>query len=43
VFDNVVAAGAVLGGAQSWREQSGNGIALATGFAAATQILEGAS
>jgi glycerol-3-phosphate dehydrogenase subunit B len=42
-FDNVVAAGAVLGGAQPWREQSGNGLALATGFAAATQILEGAS
>jgi glycerol-3-phosphate dehydrogenase subunit B len=43
VFDNVVAAGAVLGGAQPWREQSGNGLALATGFAAASQILEGAS
>lgn len=42
-FDNVFAAGAVLGGAEPWREQSGNGIALASGFAAASQILEGAS
>jgi glycerol-3-phosphate dehydrogenase subunit B len=42
-FDNVFAAGAVLGGAQPWREQSGNGLAVATGFAAASRILEGAS
>jgi glycerol-3-phosphate dehydrogenase subunit B len=43
VFENLVAAGAVLGGAEPWREGSGNGLALATGFAAATEILEGAS
>jgi glycerol-3-phosphate dehydrogenase subunit B len=42
-FANVVAAGAVLGGALPWREHSGNGLALATGFAAASHILEGAS
>jgi glycerol-3-phosphate dehydrogenase subunit B len=42
-FDNVVAAGAVLGGAEPWREQSGNGLALATAFAAASHVLEGAS
>jgi glycerol-3-phosphate dehydrogenase subunit B len=43
VFGNVFAAGAVLGGAEPWREQSGNGLALATGFAAASEILEEAS
>ncbi|MGZ5353302.1 MAG: glycerol-3-phosphate dehydrogenase subunit GlpB [Actinomycetota bacterium] len=43
VYGNLVAAGAVLRGAEPWREQSGNGIALATGFAAASEILEGAS
>ncbi len=42
-FANLFAAGAVLGGAEPWREQSGNGLALATGFAAAAQILEEAS
>lgn len=42
-FDNLFAAGAILGGAQPWREQSGNGLALATGFAAASNILEEAS
>jgi glycerol-3-phosphate dehydrogenase subunit B len=40
VFGNVFAVGAVLGGAEPWREQSGNGLALATGFAAASEILE---
>jgi len=43
VFGNVFAVGAVLGGAEPWREQSGNGLALATGFAAASEILEEAS
>jgi len=43
VFGNVFAVGAVLGGAEPWREQSGNGLALATGFAAASKILEEAS
>lgn len=42
-FDNLFAAGAILGGAEPWREQSGNGLALATGFAAASNILEEAS
>jgi glycerol-3-phosphate dehydrogenase subunit B len=43
VFANLFAVGAVLGGAEPWREQSGNGLALATGYAAASKILEGAS
>jgi glycerol-3-phosphate dehydrogenase subunit B len=43
VYDNVYAAGAALGGAEPWREASGNGISIATGFAAAQAILEGAS
>jgi glycerol-3-phosphate dehydrogenase subunit B len=43
VFGNVFAVGAVLSGAEPWREQSGNGLALATGFAAASEILEEAS
>ncbi|HZP91003.1 MAG TPA: glycerol-3-phosphate dehydrogenase subunit GlpB [Actinomycetota bacterium] len=42
-FDNLFAAGAVLAGAEPWRERSGNGLALATGFAAASHILEDAS
>jgi glycerol-3-phosphate dehydrogenase subunit B len=42
-FPNLFAAGAVLGGAEPWREGSGNGLALATGFAVASHILEGAS
>jgi glycerol-3-phosphate dehydrogenase subunit B len=37
--ENLHAAGAILAGAVPWREQSGNGIALATGYAAATAIL----
>jgi anaerobic glycerol-3-phosphate dehydrogenase len=36
----VHAAGATLAGAEPWREASGNGISLATGFAAAQAILE---
>jgi glycerol-3-phosphate dehydrogenase subunit B len=40
VFDNVHAAGAILAGAVPWREGSGNGISLATGYAAASAILE---
>ncbi|HZP90116.1 MAG TPA: glycerol-3-phosphate dehydrogenase subunit GlpB [Actinomycetota bacterium] len=42
-FHNLFAAGAVLAGAEPWRERSGNGLALATGFAAASHILEDAS
>jgi glycerol-3-phosphate dehydrogenase subunit B len=40
VFDNLHAAGAILAGAVPWREGSGNGISLATGYAAASAILE---
>ncbi|MFN2467078.1 MAG: glycerol-3-phosphate dehydrogenase subunit GlpB [Gaiellaceae bacterium] len=43
VFDNLYAAGAMLAGAVPWREGSGNGISLATGYAAASAILERAS
>ncbi|MGH9186954.1 MAG: glycerol-3-phosphate dehydrogenase subunit GlpB [Acidimicrobiales bacterium] len=39
VYDNLYAAGAVLGGAESWREKSGEGISLGTGFKAAEEIL----
>ena len=41
VYDNLYAAGATLAGAVPWREGSGNGISLATGFAAAGAILAG--
>jgi glycerol-3-phosphate dehydrogenase subunit B len=40
VFENVRVAGATIGGAEPWKEKSGNGIGLATGFAAARSILE---
>ena len=40
VYENVHVAGATLAGALPWREQSGNGISLATGYAAAAQVLE---
>jgi glycerol-3-phosphate dehydrogenase subunit B len=40
VYLNLHAAGATLAGAEPWREASGNGISLATGFAAAQAILE---
>ena len=39
VYSNLHAAGALLGGAEPWREQSGNGTSLATGYAAAAAIL----
>jgi glycerol-3-phosphate dehydrogenase subunit B len=42
VYENVFIAGATLTGARSWREISGNGISLATGWAAAEQVIEGA-
>ena len=41
VFENLHAAGATLAGAVPWREASGNGLSLATGYAAASAILEG--
>jgi glycerol-3-phosphate dehydrogenase subunit B len=41
VYDNLHAVGAALAGAEPWREASGNGISVATGFAAAQAILDG--
>jgi glycerol-3-phosphate dehydrogenase subunit B len=41
LFENLHAAGATLAGAAPWREASGNGLSLATGYAAAGAILEG--
>jgi glycerol-3-phosphate dehydrogenase subunit B len=43
LFENLHAAGATLTGAVPWREASGNGISLATGYAAAGAILESIS
>jgi glycerol-3-phosphate dehydrogenase subunit B len=40
VYENLHAAGAILAGAEPWKEASGNGISLASGFAAAEAILE---
>ena len=39
-FENLHAAGAMLAGAAPWREASGNGLSLASGYAAAGAILE---
>jgi glycerol-3-phosphate dehydrogenase subunit B len=38
VYSNLHAAGAILGGAVPWKEKSGSGISVATGFAAAEAI-----
>jgi glycerol-3-phosphate dehydrogenase subunit B len=43
VHENVHVAGATLAGAIPWREASGNGLSLATGYAAAAAILERSS
>jgi glycerol-3-phosphate dehydrogenase subunit B len=43
VYENLHVSGATLGGALPWREASGNGLSLATGYAAAAAILERAS
>jgi glycerol-3-phosphate dehydrogenase subunit B len=40
VYGNVHVVGATLAGALPWREQSGNGISLATGYAAVAPLLE---
>jgi glycerol-3-phosphate dehydrogenase subunit B len=40
LYENLHAAGATLAGAVPWREGSGNGLSLATGYAAAGAILE---
>jgi glycerol-3-phosphate dehydrogenase subunit B len=42
VHPNVLAAGAIIGGARPWREKSGDGISLSTGYLAAGTILEDA-
>jgi glycerol-3-phosphate dehydrogenase subunit B len=43
VYENLHVAGATLAGAVPWREASGNGLSLATGYAAASAILESTS
>jgi glycerol-3-phosphate dehydrogenase subunit B len=40
VYKNLYVAGATLAGAVPWREGSGNGLSLASGYAAASAILE---
>ncbi|TML43879.1 MAG: glycerol-3-phosphate dehydrogenase subunit GlpB [Actinobacteria bacterium] len=42
VYENLYAAGATLAGAVPWREGSGNGLSLGSGYAAASAILEAA-
>jgi glycerol-3-phosphate dehydrogenase subunit B len=42
VYENLYAVGANLAGAVPWREGSGNGLSLASGYAAASAILGGA-
>ena len=39
-WSNLRAAGLIVGGAEPWREKSGEGIAIATGYRAAAAILE---
>ena len=39
MLDNVLVAGATLAGAEPWREKSGDGISLATGYRAAELVL----
>jgi glycerol-3-phosphate dehydrogenase subunit B len=43
VYENLYAAGASLAGAVPWREGSGNGLSLASGYAAASAILREAA
>ena len=40
VWANLHAAGALVAGAEPWREKSGEGISIAGGYAAASAILE---
>ena len=42
VYENVLVAGATLGGGEPWREKSGDGISLSTGYAAAGHVLAAA-
>jgi glycerol-3-phosphate dehydrogenase subunit B len=39
VLENVLVAGATLAGAEPWREKSGDGLSLATGYRAADLVL----
>ena len=39
LYENVLVAGATLAGAEPWREKSGDGISLATGYRAAELVL----
>ena len=39
VYTNLHAAGAILAGAVSWKEKSGTGISVATGYAVAQAIM----
>jgi glycerol-3-phosphate dehydrogenase subunit B len=43
VLENVLVAGATLAGAEPWREKSGDGISLATGYRAAELVLAASS
>ena len=42
VYENVLVAGATLAGGEPWREKSGDGISLSTGYAAAEHVLAAA-
>jgi glycerol-3-phosphate dehydrogenase subunit B len=42
VYENVLVAGATLGGGEPWREKSGDGISVSTGYAAAGHVLAAA-
>ena len=39
IYENVLVAGASLAGAEPWREKSGDGVSLSTGYRAAELIL----
>jgi glycerol-3-phosphate dehydrogenase subunit B len=43
IYENLFAAGATLAGALPWKEKSGEGISLSTGFRAASSIMEAAA
>ena len=43
LYENVVVAGATLAGAEPWREKSGDGLSLATGYRAAELVLAGSA
>jgi len=43
LFENVTVAGASIAGAEAWREKSGEGISLSSGYKAASTAIEGAA